>query len=316
MTAREIEDQAARWVARRDRDEWDEAQEAELEAWLAKSTAHRVAFLRLDAAWGAAARLSVLNGPMSAASLRSPRRLWLPLGRMAAAVVAMAAVIGGATYFLEGQRASASFTTQIGQRETIPLADGTKVELNTDSELRADVTPTKRTVWLDRGEAYFEVAHDKRHPFTVLVGDRRITVLGTKFSVRRDGDGVEVVVAEGRVRVETLDHPAPPTIVTRDDIAIAKSGETLVAMKSPQDVSAALGWRHGLLIFGQATLSDVAEEFNRYNEKKIVVTDATAAHLRLGGTFEATNLDAFVRLLEHGFGLKVVDKGDVIEISN
>ncbi len=78
------------------------------------------------------------------------------------------------------------------------------------------MTSTVRTVTLDGGEAYFEVVHDARHPFVVLAGNRRITDLGTKFSVSREGDHVQVVVKEGRVRVTLshqprLPHPSMPT---------------------------------------------------------------------------------------------------------
>src|SRR5258708_31845445 len=103
-----------------------------------------------------------------------------------------------------------TYITEIGAREMVPLADGSKVELNTDTRIRTVVTKERRTVWLDRGEAYFEVVPDTSRPFVVLAGSRRITVVGTKFAVRRDGDEVQVKVPEAIVHVEALDGPAPP----------------------------------------------------------------------------------------------------------
>ena len=91
--------------------------------------------------------------------------------------------------------------------QAVRLADGTQVELNTNTRLHADVNGLSRTVMLDSGEAYFDVVHDAKRPFTVYAGNRRITDIGTKFSVFRDGDDVRVTVREGKVRVDVLHEP-------------------------------------------------------------------------------------------------------------
>src|SRR5690606_85904 len=134
------------------------------------------------------------------------------------------------------------YETQVGGRESVPLPDGSRVELNTDSKLRAAMTGEKREVWLERGEAYFEVKHDRMRPFVVWAGDRRITVLGTKFSVRRAGARVRVAVAVGRVQVDPVrpSEHARPQIVTPDSIVVAQGASTLVAAASPVQVSNAL----------------------------------------------------------------------------
>jgi transmembrane sensor len=169
------------------------------------------------------------------------------------------------------------------------------------------VTPDSREFWLDRGEAYFEVAHAADHPFVVHAGPRTITVLGTKFSVRRDGNRVSVSVVEGRVRVDQAGagQSAPSTTITGGGVALADGASTLVTANATERVQHALSWRQGMLTFDQSTLADAAAEFNRYNRRQIVITDPEAAGIRIGGTFQAANIDAFARLLREAYGLRV-----------
>jgi transmembrane sensor len=313
--AREIETRAAEFVARRDRGDWQVQDQAELDAWLAEGAEQRVAWLRLDAAWDRAERLSVLRSPSGLPKRRvQPARQWMALAAAFALIVAVG--VGAAVHrFMPTTK---SYATEIGGTETVPLADGSRLQLNTNTQLRAAVSAGVRDVWLDRGEAWFEVAHDPRHPFRIHAGDRVVTVLGTKFSVRRDGEDVRVVVAEGRVRVDDL-RPratAPTTIVSRGDVLLAKADSTLVAGRTEADMNNVLSWRRGVLVFNQSTLAEAAAEFNRYNRRKLVISDEAAAAIRIGGSFQAENIDDFARLLEQGFGLKVQQKDGEIIVSS
>jgi len=199
----------------------------------------------------------------------------------------------------------------------VPLPDGTRVELNTDTRLRSEITAERRAVWLDRGEAYFDVAHDEAHPFVVYAGERKVTVLGTRFSVRRAGDRLQVTVVEGKVRVDAIQppKPAPPVVLTPGQIAIARETSVLVQPKSVEDATAELSWRQGMLVFDRYTVARAAEEFNRYNRRKIVVTSTEAGAIPIGGTFEVENIDGFVELLEQGYGLKIEKDGDKVRIT-
>jgi transmembrane sensor len=209
-----------------------------------------------------------------------------------------------------------AYVTEVGGHATVPLADGSRIELNTDTKVRAALEETERAVWLDRGEAYFEVAKDASRPFVVYAGDRKITVLGTKFSVRRQGDRVVVAVAEGKVRLDSVRRQKPPAVVTGGDVVIANAAATLVTPKSLERVESELAWRRGLLMFDKASLVEAAAEVNRYNRKKLVVEDETAAAIRITGSFEAENVDAFARLLREAFGLSVVEEDGEIRISS
>jgi transmembrane sensor len=313
-----IEDQALDWLVRRDEPNWSESDQSELDQWLAESMAHRAAWLRAEHGWAQADRVRSLGswGEQAKAEYRAPK--WVPTAIAASLLVALG--VGG--YSLAPQFAGqpkvqqARFDTPVGGHKIVSLADGSKIELNTESIVRTAVDEKSRDVWLDSGEAYFEVKHRDGEPFVVHAGSRTITVLGTKFSVRRDNDRVTVNVIEGRVRVDDgKGRNSSAAIITAGDTAIARAGSTLIAPKSEERVEGAVAWRDGMLTFNLIPLSDVAAEFNRYNRTQLTV-DSTVASIPIGGTFQASNVDAFARLLHDAYGLKTEQDGDRIRISN
>ncbi len=317
-SAAHIEATAARWLLRRETEGWSTQDQAQLDAWLEVAPAHKIAYWRLEQGWERAGRLAALRRPASPPrGLAHLTRHWRS-GAVAASVVA-ALIVGGIFVSRPYLQTNKTYATEVGGRAVVPLPDGTRVELNTATLLRTAVRAKSREVWLDRGEAYFEVAHDRNRPFVVHAGAKTVTVLGTKFSVRRDSDRVEVAVVEGRVRV-TDSRPAPSATpapaLTRGEIVIAQGPSTLVTEKSVDRVANELSWRQGVIFFDQSTLGDAALEFNRYNRKQITVGDARLAQMRIGGNFEATNVDAFLRLLQQAYGLKIEDDGVTARISS
>ncbi|EIZ78303.1 fecR family protein [Novosphingobium sp. Rr 2-17] len=320
-TANEIEDKAAYWLLRREEDDWSEQDQAALDRWLDDEMAHKAAFWRLEHGWQAADRIRFTSSSPIAGG--SPRFAWLRGWRGAAAASALAASLVLAAFVPqlhepERRAQGAQFTTGPETRETIPLVDGSKVQLNTGTRLRAFLDPNLREVWLDKGEAYFEVAHRGGRPFIVHAGRQKVTVLGTKFAVRRDSDKITVSVVEGRVRLS--DAKATSTdrgvVITAGDVALARSPSILLTTQSVQRVQEALAWREGFLRFDQTTLSEAAAEFNRYNRRQIAIADDRTGRIRIGGAFRADNVEDFVRLLGDAYGLKVDEDADTIRLSS
>lgn len=209
------------------------------------------------------------------------------------------------------------YETRLGAHQTYALKDGSKLTLNTATLLRARVSHGARTVWLDHGEAYFDIAHDAAHPFVVISGANRITVLGTRFTVRRDTGGTEVVVVDGRVQVENGQMPGRSPVVLAKHQKVVATPETMRRSdESDAVIDRQLSWREGKLVFDQVTLAAAAGEFNRYNKKKLVLADAEAAGLTIGGRFDVDNIEDFANLLRRGFGLDVHETNDTITVAN
>jgi transmembrane sensor len=318
---------AADWLIARQDGRLSTEDQARFEAWLAASEGNKAAYWRLEYGWEEADRIHAL-GPREvenevAEAPPRKRRWWIP-GAIAAS---LALLLGG--WQFTGQRflapsvspapiaAAKSYATDLGGKRLVGLEDGSRIQLNTQSAVRTEISTARREVWLDQGEAFFDVAHRESQPFIVYAGDRQITVLGTKFSVRRDGDTVVVTVLEGRVRVDEMrdNQPMRSSIIAGGDLAMAQGTATLVTARSEERVESALSWRTGMLTFDEKPLPVIATEFNRYNAKKLIVEGQIAAAIRITGTFPSDQPDAFARLLRDAYGLNVAETDTEIRVS-
>ena len=329
-----VEAQAADWLARLDGDGWADADAAALAAWLEAATAHRVAFLRLQAAWSESDRLQALaagwrqSGPpprgywttpagerIELAPRAATRRTRLPHVAAAAVLLITCTLATGLGWRAYNRVDSAHLQTALGATGTLPLADGSQAILASDSRIDVRLSRKQRHIALEQGEAFFSVAKDPNRPFVVAAGGHDVVAVGTRFSVRRDGPDLRVVVTEGTVRLEsraTGSAARPASLLPAGSIAIVHGEDVLLRSVALEDAERLLDWRQGLLAFRDTTLAEAAAEFNRYNARKLVIGDAEAGALRIGGSFRADNATAFVRLLEQGFPVRAEDRGDRI----
>ena len=313
-TPMDVEKQAADWLADRDRDDWSDADQVRLDAWLAQSPAHEIAYWRLEIAWARTERLAALRRPAQASPKVSRARG--PIFARAAGAVGAIAIAGllAGSYFFRGEEQTIS--TSVGGHKKVTLADGSLIELNTDTALRIASSGATRKIFLDRGEAYFRISHDAKHPFVVLAGDHRVIDVGTAFVVRRDSERLEVTLLEGRARFESTGILASKAVdLTPGDEIVATADGAARAHKPVSALANKLGWRHDVLVFDGTTLADAAAEFNRYSKIKLVIADSHVARLTINGTFRTGNLQAFVDATQVVLGLNVIDHTDEIVIS-
>lgn len=349
-SSRELQERATELLLRRERDSWSKEDQAELDTWIGTSTENRVAFLRAEAAWESMGRLKALGaglprrevpspevlnsiqlgmpGELEAAAVQAtalpaqPRRAFARAHRVGAGIAAsllvvLGVLIGSSRLWFTGER----YVTAVGAVASLPLADGSRITLNTDSKVHVVFDEQQRHIDLSQGEAFFEVAHDAQRPFVVQAGKQRIVAVGTQFSVRREGDGVQVVVTEGRVRVENGEpksgegpQPAATNARTRSAKVLLSAGgvahtrqDDVVVQNHPlAEAEEFLSWRSGDVFFRETRLDEAVAEFNRYNQRQIVIRDPNVAAMLLTGKFRATNTDAFVNLLERTYGIEVV----------
>lgn len=331
MDSRQIEDCGRAWLAKRDSGQCTEAEEAEFNRWLRADVRHRVAYLRLEAAWERAARLKVFGVGRAAGEVPRPGE-WraspffeqrpasrlssvlskrVPRIAVSAACVVLSAV---AVFWFMSYRANDSYMTPVGGVASIPLKDGSSITLNTGSKLRVALTETERRIELQAGEAFFEVARDPARPFVVDAGDRRIVAVGTAFSVRREGADVQIVVTHGSVRVEPRRAGTNAELLAAGSVMYSARESQLVQKKTVTETESALSWRSGYLTFDETSLADAVAEFNRYNTERIVIEDPRIAALKITGKFRSTNAGDFVKLLHNGFGIQVMKSGDTVAL--
>lgn len=302
-----IDAEAAAWLVRHDRG-LDSAELAAFAAWKSADVRHDRAWQRLEQTWRTLDEVPVRRLPKVGASRRV--RLWVGPG----------AKLRPATWSDRVATAEDGF-------QRVDLPDGSVVRLNAGSEVQVSLGPRERRVQLVRGEASFAVAKDPGRPFVVRVGGVDVRAVGTAFNVRWSPEAIEVLVTEGRVRLdaaetgkslvppagETRDLPvaaAPPLLVAgqRATIATPAAAEipaVAVEPSSADDAARLLAWQSRRLEFTAEPLAAIVAEFNRYNRHQLVIDDPALAQRRFGGRFQAGDNETFVRLIEANLGVQV-----------
>lgn len=309
MNAKErIEHDASVWLARFDARGGEPEHDGEFERWLDADIRHRVAYLRIEAAWRRAERLKERKpldqsiDPDLLAPPKPPRWRQWPMAAAAGLVTLVAcAGVWAAWLRFDGER----YETHVGCRTRIALEDGSVIDLNTNSELRVRFSDQRREIKLLRGEGRFQVAHDASRPFVVSAAGADLRAVGTEFSVRlRDSRQIDVIVAEGEVAIDSERVPEHPSLHA-GDAAVLMRDRVSVSRLEPQVLAQRLAWTAGRLEFRGESLAFAVEEFNRYNRRKISLADPRLAQLRVGGSFKSTDPDSFAAALASTFGLKV-----------
>jgi transmembrane sensor len=300
-----MERQAAIWFARRRSGELTTEESWGLEAWLDTDPAHRDAFEAVERTW---ARIELSRDAPEIVAMRALARSRLAGARRQRTLGRLAAWGVSTSSFIRRDFPNQTFHTDVGQRSTVTLPDGSVVTLNTDTVLRTRADHDRRLLYLDRGQAFFKVAKDKAHPFVVAAAGRTVTAVGTAFDVRADGGRFQVTLVEGKVRVDTPlpvpkatpGQPRPaPSVQTTEIVA----GSQFAALDETHwsvgrtDTAKETTWLTGWLRFENEPLSQVVDELDRYSDRKIEIGDKALADRPVTGRFKAGDVDAFVKAL-------------------
>lgn len=307
---------AAWWLSLKHSPRWTRARQVALEAWLARSPANLAAFERAQQAFGAAALLAaeprllaVRERALSMPPERSFSRYSIAAGVVGAVFLGL---MTATTFWSLGFGAMERHENAHGARSTLRLADGSRVDLNGDSAIDVRITGRRRTVRLLKGEAWFDVADDKR-PFKVEAGGRTITDIGTSFDVRVVDRAVHVAVSEGRVAVAA--GKKTPTEIGAGQLLVSQpDGEVQVRRL---DVAALGDWRYGRVQFAGAPLREAVAEMNRYSASPIRVGDPSLDGLKVSGVFFTDGASGFLKALttHYGVEVRVGDRGDQVLVA-
>ncbi|MCJ2186706.1 FecR family protein [Novosphingobium beihaiensis] len=284
-------------------------------AWVAQAPAHAVAFARAESAWKDSERLKALGFDLPEDD-DEPDEVIVPVetargvsrrGVILSGVAALAlAGLVPVTRMLSPD--GESFSTQRGEVREVRLADGSTLHINTDSEVRVAYSENRRLLRLVRGEASFDVAHDKARPFDVEAGDTVTRAVGTQFTIRRHRDDVELTVTEGIVSVS--DGTGQEARVAAGHGARIRPGAIAASALDSRTIARRTAWQGRMLEFDGLTIGEAVAEFNRYRAAPIVVADPKIASLRVGGRFGLSESDKFLEALQSGFGLDVSPGAD------
>ena len=312
---------AERWAIRRDTGPLSAEEEAQLDAWLREDERREGLLLRAEAALAFLDRARAIGAQAPLCDRWQTERstqdeiVEAVTGECVAerrnrgwfwgAVASMAAAASFGGFFLSGPR-PLTIDTAVGEVRQVPLADGSLIAVNTDSDVSVELTDEHRLVGLKEGEAWFRVAKDRARPFLVEAGPLRVQAIGTAFSVRRQHGEVEILVTEGVVETWLAGRED-----TRKRVASGQRARTNLALNAigvsaaSENVTRTLAWRGGELILDGQPLVEAIAEMNRYNVRQVVLADQDIANEPIIGFFQTNDPEAFARAVAELTGARV-----------
>ncbi len=302
MTDRRIEIEAAAisWVVRlrrADAGDWEA-----FTAWLEADPAHAAAYEEaalVDADLDALGPPQPLSQPEAPSRSAWTRRAFVGWGAAAAAV---AALVGYST--LPGGGDLYAIETRAGERRSVALADGGRIDLNGGTRIQLD-RDNVRFARLEQGEALFTIVHDAARPFEVQAGGATMRDLGTVFNVVAGARRVEVGVAEGAV----LFDPSGAAVNLTPGMTLRREGEGR-PLVSRVETDAVGGWRAGRLSYRSATMDEVAADLARNLGVRVTASPAVAGQVFTGVIILDSNAETALRRAASVLGVSASRSGD------
>lgn len=325
---------------------------AQFEKWIRASPEHVEAYLEVAAGWSelpiadpegridlqslvAAARNC---GDENVIQLRLPQatpkppvtqhrvRTWT-----LAATLALPLILAGASILTIMQRGR-TYSTGIGEQRTLILADGSTVILNALATISVRMTKEAREVTLVRGQAYFHDTDEPSRPFIVLTGTSEVRAIGTEFAIDKEPHRTVVTVLNGEVAVANsfarIDSLARRDLLqdlsgpsNRVKAVFVSAGEQItvqarnIPAPKPVDVVAATAWMQQRLIFDDTPLAAVAQQFNMYSKRRLVIADPPLRSLGISGIYSVSDPAALIGFLRSQPTLQVTETDDAFVVS-
>ncbi|MBS0420302.1 MAG: FecR domain-containing protein [Proteobacteria bacterium] len=324
--------EASQWFIEFRTGEMSLADRSRFYEWLRRSPEHIQAYLEIAEGWAelptsdpghridiqhliARARDSRDENvvPLSLQATAAPRRTSTLRMAVAACVAGVALILGAVVWgFL--YRAN-TYSTGIGEQRTVRLQDGSTIELNALSSVRVRLSSGAREVDLRDGQALFRVAKDPDRPFLVHSGATTVRAVGTEFDVYRKRSGTIVTVVEGRVAVaEVGDRPQLVYLAAGDQVVVPPQPKVQQSPPKHADVAVATAWVQKRLIFEGTPLAEVADEYNRYNTRRLVIVGAELRSIGISGIYSSTDPDSLLGFLRAQPNIVLTESDHEIEV--
>jgi transmembrane sensor len=303
-------DQAVSWFVALQDEHCPPKTRDRFQLWLDSDASHTEAYVAAENLWSNLDNLKQLDLPeLDDARQASHSGRRLARGSVVGLLLASAFAVGWQDY----QAPLMEVTTGIGERRSVELADGSRVELNAMSRMSAKVSWLRREVHLYDGEAMFEVEHRVFPAFSVAAANLEIQDLGTRFNVHLMPDETRISVLEGEVAVKADDSWLAESLKAGFGRRILKSGRWQPI--EPLDFERTSAWIGGRLVFEHTPLAEVVYELQRYHDLSVVFADPALANETLSGGFNASDLKPFLNAMEKILPVKVRREGDQVILS-
>ncbi|MDH7797105.1 MULTISPECIES: FecR family protein [unclassified Beijerinckia] len=285
--------EALEWFVRMRDHTVDASDRRAFDAWLAADTAHVAAWQRAETLWK---RFDIAQPEFDRARRsRTLSRRKILLGTLVAAA-------GGGLYILNSSYLAPDYATDIGERRTFTLADGSTVELGSDSALSVQYTDRIRQLVLHRGQGFFDVTADSKRPFIVRAADGAVQALGTRFDVKYIDDVVTVAVSQHAVLVQAGSQSG----VRIDHGWQVSYGSDGLSQPSPANLDTIEAWRRDRLVFQDVPLARVLTELGRYRRGRIILIDKQVGNIPVTAIFDTKQADNALRTIADTLPIRVL----------
>lgn len=308
LISKETRDEAARWWARLNNTTITTQDLREFREWK-KHGQNAEAFTEIENFWRKVGILQhdedIQEAAQDALDRKSKGPFGGPGGRGLAGVL-LAVAVGAAGAYGWKVSAGQAYETEVGEQRTVRLADGSRLQLDTDTKVRVRLTRKDRRLELARGQAFFTVAHDADRPFIVRADDAEVRALGTRFEVRRSADSIQVTLVDGKVRVNGVTQGGSAkawVLAPGQSITVGRAAPSPAIQSA--DLEAATSWTSGRLVFQEQPLGAAIAEVNRYSPAKIKLTDPDLAQTPVSGVFDTGDTEAFVAAVSDLYSLRI-----------
>ncbi|MDR0226112.1 MAG: FecR domain-containing protein [Burkholderiaceae bacterium] len=300
-----IRQEAIAWYARLCSGEATDADRMAWQRWLESHPEHQRAWRPFDAMQ---AMLQRVPGHLASSTLQASRHGRRRVLRGMAALVG-SGTVAGLSWQLAGRQEGmrswlADYRTGTGERRDLMLADGSALTLNTGTSVDVSMDAAQRRIVLHGGEILVRTARSAGardgRPFTVHTPQGRILALGTRFTVRSEGEQTVVSVLQDAVQIQTRQDAGHSLRLQAGQQAVF-SGQRLGA-PMPAD-PAQVSWVEGSLVVDGWRLEDVVRELARYRPGRLAC-DPAVAELRVSGVFPLADTDRALAVIARAFPVR------------
>jgi len=311
--------------------EASETEKKDFQDWINESSKNRKTFEHLKNMWNDSKSLDTYYQIDEAQAWNSiqkkvgptlGRRIFINLTKIAA-IAALIFLIGTSILFFIQKEKYQTFAlnkdicvkTPLGSKTEIVLPDGTKIWLNSGSEIHypAAFKKDKRDIRLV-GEAYFMVEKDKKRPFYVHTNDIDIKVLGTSFNIKSypEESTVETVLEEGMINICKKGSNKSYLLLPNEEAIFTKSNSTF-EIKNNIDSQLFTSWKKGKIVFKREALGSLAKKLERWHNVHITIENKKLIHVKVTGTFESESIEQTMRALKITVPLNYsINKNEII----
>ncbi|WP_047533483.1 FecR family protein [Methylotenera sp. N17] len=298
-----LRETAISWFLRMQQVDYDHPDRGQFEAWLMMSPIHQIAYEEVAKTWevfDSTEDLKSLDAAMEQKTFLDKKKRSNKITQSIGSLLAITLIAFASLFAYRSWQAQPIMevvkVADIGQIKNEVLDDGTKLNLNANSELEITYFRDRRVAKLKRGEVIFDVARDESRPFIVDSGYGRITVLGTKFAVNRLQKLIRVSVDHGKVQVDALDTTgaslSAPLVITNGQVAEVHQNHP--PTRTNQLASDAFSFTDGIITFDKAGLEEIAETLSRYRQPQVSVQMPLTSDAEITAVINKQDVEKFI----------------------